>query len=99
MNSLGYYTSARSDHPDARILDSFEEQFGSQLEALTGDDKASLLICLVETATNPQQVLIEPNFFTNQNGGEAWLLTQQLSSGSQLKVALALLNQIIYGGQ
>ncbi|HEY9676071.1 MAG TPA: hypothetical protein V6D11_31800 [Waterburya sp.] len=99
MESIGYYASARSDHPDADVLDRIQEKFGGQLQELTNDDKAAVLICLVEKATNTQQVFIEDNFFTNANGGELWQLGQQLSEHSQLTLALAILNQLIYGGR
>jgi hypothetical protein len=99
MKPLGYYASARADHPDADILDRITEQFGSQLSQLTNDDKAAVLICLVEKATDTQQVIIQDNFFSDENGGDCWLLAQQLSSSNQLTLALAILNQLIYGGQ
>ncbi|HEY9672734.1 MAG TPA: hypothetical protein V6D11_14915 [Waterburya sp.] len=86
-------------HPDAAILDRITEQFGSQLEALTRDDKAAVLICLVEAAINPQQIFIQENFFTNQNGGEVWNLAQQLSAGQQLALAVVIANQLTVGGQ
>jgi hypothetical protein len=96
---LGYYAGARSDHPDASILDRVTEQFGSMLQELTCDDKAAVLICLVDAAINPQQVFIEPNFFTSQNGGELWQLAQQLSPSNQLALSVALVEQLTYGGQ
>jgi hypothetical protein len=96
---LGYYAGARSFHPDADILDRITEQFGARLEELTRDDKAAVLICLVEKATNTQQVFIEPNFFTSQNGGELWQLAQQLSPSNQLALSVALVEQLTYGGQ
>lgn len=99
MKQLIDYAGTRSNHSDEAILDRITEQFGSELQGLTCDDKASLLICLVEAAINPQQVLTEPNFYSDQNGGEAWLLAQGLSSKNQLTLALAVLNQIICGGQ
>ena len=87
---LGFYVSARSDHSDADILDRIEEEFGSQLQELTCDDKAAVLICLVDAAINPQQVLIDDNFFTNQNGGELWQLAQQLLPQTKIDLASAL---------
>ena len=83
---------------NANILDRIEERFGSQLQELTVDDKASLLICLVDTAINPQQVFIQPNFYSSQNGGEAWGLAEQLSPQEQLKLAVAICNQLVSGG-
>jgi len=99
MKPLGYYASARYDHPDAPILDRITEQFGAQLQELTNDDRAAVLICLVESATNTQQVVIQDNFFTNHNGGDLWQLAQNLSPMNQLTLAHALLNQLIEGGQ
>ena len=83
---------------NANILDRIEERFGSQLQELTVDDKASLLICLVDTAINPQQVFIQPNFYSSQNGGEAWGLAEQLSPQEQLKLAVVICNQLVSGG-
>lgn len=99
MKPIGYYAEARPDHPDAGILDRVTEQFGAQLSELTNDDKAAVLICLVEKVTNTQQVLIEDNFFSHENGGELWQLAQQLTPDNQLTLALAMLTQIIHGGQ
>ncbi len=96
---LGYYAGARSELPDASILERIEEQFGPQLQQLTRDDKAAVLICLVEKATNTQQVFIEDNFFSNQNGGKLWQLAQQLTPANQLALSVAILEQIVYGGQ
>ena len=95
---LGYYASERTPHPDADILDRITEQFGSMLQELTKDDKAATLICLVDAAINPQQVFIQDNFFTNQNGGELWQLAIQLSPSNQLNLALAIMNQLVDGG-
>jgi hypothetical protein len=95
MKPIGYYASVRSDHPDANILDRIAERFGGQLEELTDDDKTAVAICLLEKATDTQQVFIQENFFTNSNGGELWQMGQHLTEESQLKLALAILNQII----
>ena len=99
MKPLGYYAASLLREPDADVLDRIQEQFGAQLETLTLDDKASLLICLIEAAVNPQQVLTEPNFFSSQNGGQAWQLAQELSPDNQIALSVALVNQIAYGGQ
>lgn len=99
MKPVGYYASARYDHPDAPVLDRITEDFGNQLEELTNDDKAAVLICLVEKATDTQQVVIQDNFFTNQNGGDLWLMAQNLSPINQLSLAHAIINQLINGGQ
>lgn len=96
---LGYYASALASHPDANILDRIEEQFGSQLEQLTPDDKGAVLICLIDAATNTQQVVIEPNFWSHENGGELWSLAQQLSPSNQLALSVAIINQLTYGGR
>lgn len=96
---LGFYTGAVAGTSDANILDRIEEQFGSQLQQLTSDDKAAVLICLVETATNTQQVFIQDNFFSNQNGVGLWNLAQQLTPSNQLSLALAIMNQLVYGEQ
>lgn len=99
MKPIGYYASAIASHPDADILDRIEEQFGAQLEQLTTDDKAAVLICLIDAAINTQQVVIEPNFWTNQNGGELWSLAQQLTPSNQLALSVAIANQLTYGGR
>jgi hypothetical protein len=87
---LGFYASARSDHPDADIFDRISEQFGSQLQELSADDKAAVLICLVDSATNTQQVFIQDNFFSHENGGELWQLAQQLSPRNKIDLSVAL---------
>ena len=91
---LSFYASARSDHPDADILERVEEEFGPQLQELTTDDKAAVLICLVDAAINPQQVLIDDNFFSHENGGELWQLAQKLTPSNQLNMALAIIQQL-----
>ncbi len=97
---LGYYASARSNHPDADILDRITEEFGSQLQELTCDDKAAVLICLVDAAVNPQQVFIQDNFFSHENGGELWQLAQKLSPSNQLALSVAIVEQLATpGGQ
>lgn len=97
VKPIGYYTGGLPGTLDRDILDQIEEQFGSQLQGLTADDKAAVLICLIESAINPQQVLIQENFFTNCNGGELWGLAQQLSGDNQLNLSVAILNQLVYG--
>lgn len=99
MRPVSYYARARYDHPDAPILDRITEQFGDQLQELTNDDRAAVLICLVEKATDTQQVVIQDNFFSNQNGGDLWLMAQNLSPMNQLTLAHAILSQLIDGGQ
>ncbi|HEY9610925.1 hypothetical protein [Allocoleopsis sp.] len=98
MNPIGYWAGALPGTTDANILAHIQEQFGSRLEELNRDDKASLLICLVEAAVNPQQVMTEPKFYSEQNGGEAWLLAQQLSPSNQIALSVALANQLLFGG-
>ncbi len=92
---IGHFASARSNHPDSDILERIEDEFGSRLQELTSDDKGAVLICLVESATNTQQVFIEENFFSSANGGECWGLAKQLSVRSQLNLAVAIANQLI----
>jgi hypothetical protein len=99
MKPLGYYASALADHPDDNILDRITEQFGDQLQGLTTDDKAAVLICLVEKATDTRQIVIQDNFLSHENAGDCWGLAQQLTESNQLMLALAILNQLIYGGQ
>jgi hypothetical protein len=96
---LGFYAGAAASHPDAAVLDKITEHYGSQLEELTDDDKATALILLVDASKNPQQVFIDENFFSSQNAGEFWDLAQSLSSHNQLMLALAIINQLIYGGR
>ncbi len=98
MKPIGYYVGARSDHPDAPILDRIQEDFGGRLEELTIDDKAAVAICLIEAASNTQQVFIQENFFTNQNGGELWQRAAQLTPSTQLDLAMAILAQLTTGG-
>ncbi len=98
MKPLGYYASA-VDHPDEIILDRITEAFGPQLQSLTRDDKAAVLICLIDAAINPAQVFIQDNFFSDRNGGELWQLAQRLTPASQLNLALAIMNYLVYGGQ
>jgi hypothetical protein len=91
---IGHFASARSNHADADILERIEDEFGSQLQELTADDKGAVLICLVESATNTHQVFIQENFFTSANGGSCWELAKQLSFRSQLNLAVAIANQL-----
>jgi hypothetical protein len=99
MKPLGFYASAVAEHPDETILDRITEDFGPQLQSLSRDDKAAVLICLVDAAVNPQQVLIQDNFFSDRNGGELWQLAQRLTPASQLNLALAIMNYLVHGGQ
>ena len=99
MKPLGHYANAVATHPDAAILERITEQFGSMLQELTRDDKAAVLICLVEAAVPTDQIMIMDNFFSNQNGGQLWQLAQQLSPSNQLALSVALLEQLTYGGQ
>jgi hypothetical protein len=99
MKPLGHYANARSEHSDAAILERITEQFGSMLQDLTRDDKAAVLICLVEAAVPTDQVMIMDNFFSNQRGGELWKLAKDLSPSNQLALAAALLEYLGHGGQ
>ena len=99
MKPLGFYISAPSSHPDANVINTFEQHFGSYLQELSRDDKAAVQICLIEAATNTQQVFIQENFLTNENGGELWQMAQLLSPGNQLALSVALANFLAYGGQ
>jgi hypothetical protein len=99
MKPLGYYASAVAEHPDETIFDRITEEFGPQLQELTRDDKVAVLICLVDAAINPQQIFIEENFFSDRNGGELWQLAQRLTPASQLNLAIAIMNYLVYGGQ
>jgi hypothetical protein len=99
MKPLGFYASAVAEHPDSNTLDRITEDFGPQLQELSRDDKAAVLICLVDAAVNPQQVLIQDNFFSDRNGGELWQLAQRLTPASQLNLALAIMNYLVHGGQ
>ncbi len=99
MKPLGHYANARSEHSDAAILEHITEQFGSMLQDLTRDDKAAVLICLVEAAVPTDQVMIMDNFFSNQRGGQLWQLAQQLSPSNQLALSAALLEYLSHGGK
>lgn len=98
MKPLGYYVSATASHPDADLLDRISEEFGSLLQELSRDDKATLVVCLTEKAEDPAQVLIEYRFFSDANAGNLWQLAQKLSPSSQLQLSLAILNQLIAEG-
>ena len=99
MKPLGYYASAVAEHPDENILDRITEEFGPQLHELTRDDKAAVLICLVDAAINPQQVFIQDSFFSDCNGGELWQLAQNLTPANQLGLAIAIMSYLASGGQ
>lgn len=99
MKPLGYYVSAPSSHPDANILESIEQRFGCYLQNLTTDDKAAVQVCLIEAAISPQQALIEPNFYSSENGGEFWQAAQLLCSDNQLALSVAIANFLLHGGQ
>lgn len=96
---IGFRQAHSLQHPDAAILDRIQEQFGSRLENLNRDDKAAVLICLIDAAVNPQQVFLQDNFYTSHNGGQLWLLAQQLTPANQLALSLTILEQITYGGR
>jgi hypothetical protein len=64
---------------------------------LTPDDKATVLICLVERAADPRQIYIQENFFSNTNGEELWQLAQNLTPPFQFGLALVILNQLVEG--
>jgi hypothetical protein len=99
MKPLGFYVSAPLKHPDANVISAIEQQFGCYLQELSKDDKAAVAICLIEAATNTQQVFIQENFFANANGGEFWQMAQLLSPDNQLALSVALANFLAYGGQ
>lgn len=98
MKPIGYYVSS-TQNPDANIIQSIEQRFGCYLQDLTPDDKATVQVCLIESAICPQQVLIEPNFFTSENAGEFWEMVEKLSPDSQLALSVAIANFLLYGGQ
>ena len=87
MKPLGFYVSAPSKHPDANVINTIEQQFGCYLQELSRDDKAAVQICLIEAASNTQQVFIQENFFANANGGEFWQMAQLLSPDNQLALS------------
>ena len=99
LGPLGYYVAGLPGTSDANILQSIEQQFGCYLQELTRDDKAAVQVCLIESAICPQQVLIEPNFFTSENGGEFWEMAELLSPDNQLALSVAIANFLLYGGQ
>lgn len=99
MKPLGYYVSAPAGYPDAEILESIEQRFGCYLQNLTVDDKAAVQVCLIEAALSPQQALIEPNFYSSENGGEFWQAAQLLCSDNQLALSVAIANFLLHGGQ
>lgn len=99
MKPLGFFVSAPPRHPDADVLNAIEQQFGCYLQELSTDDKAAVQICLIESATNTQQVFIQENFFASANGGEFWRMAQLLCPDNQLALSVALANFLTYGGQ
>lgn len=98
MKPIGYYVSS-SSNPDASTLQSIEQKYGCYLQELTRDDKAAVQVCLIESAICPQQVLVQPNFFTSENGGEFWEMAELLSPDNQLALSVAIANFLLYGGQ
>lgn len=96
---LGYYASALPGTQDAEILETIETRYGAQLQALTHDDRAACLIMLIESATDTPQVIVQDSFDEDGHGWGLWQLTQNLSPGSQLDLGVALINQLVYGGQ
>ncbi len=96
---LGYYASALPGTQDAEILTTIETRYGSQLQALTNDDRAACLIMLIESATNTTQAIVQDTFDEDGNGWGLWELTQHISSNSKLNLCVALMEQLVYAGR
>jgi hypothetical protein len=96
---LGYYASALPGTQDADILATIETRYGSQLQALTNDDRAACLIMLIESATDTTQALVQDTFDEDGNGWGLWELTQHLTPNSKLNLCVALMEQLVYGGR
>ena len=99
MKPLGYFVSAPSSSLDSDLLDRLEELFGSQLQGLTRDDKATCLILLVESAVKPQQVLVGSDFWSDHNAEEFWGIASKLSPGRKMALVCAITEHLIYGDQ
>jgi hypothetical protein len=95
---LGYYASALPGTQDAEIFETIETRYGSQLQALTNDDRAACLIMLIEAATVTPQAIVQDSFDEEGHGWGLWQLTQHLTPGSKLNLCVALINQLVYGG-
>ncbi len=95
---LGYYASALPGTQDAFILETIETRYGSQLQALTNDDRAACLIMLIESASQTPQAIVQDSFDEEGNGWGLWQLTQNLTPSSKLNLCIALINQLVCGG-
>ena len=98
MKPLGYYVGGLPGTQDAYILAEIEERYGSQLQALTNDDRAACIILLVESATETPQAIVQDSFDEDGQGWGLWCLTQNLTPSSKLHLCVALINQLVYGG-
>jgi hypothetical protein len=95
VKPLGYYVGGLPSTQEADKLAEIEERYGSQLQALTNDDRAACLIMLIESATETPQALVQDSFDEDGNGWGLWQLTQNLTPDSKLHLCLALLNPMI----
>jgi hypothetical protein len=98
MKPLGYYVGGLPGTQDEYILAEIEERYGSQLQALTNDDRAACIIMLMESATDTPQAIVQDSFDEDGNGWGLWCLTQNLTPSSKLNLCVALINQIVLGG-
>ena len=98
IKPLGYYASALPGTQDADIFETIETRYGSQLQALTNDDRAACLIMLIESATQTPQAIVQESFDEEGHGWGLWQLTQHLTPGSKLNLCVALINQLVCGG-
>lgn len=100
MKPLGYFASARREHPDVALLEQIEQACGSRLEKLNTDDKASVLICLIDAVHNTQQTsIIDANFHKEGYGCKLWKLASQLSPKNKLMVAASIMAQLSQEGE
>ncbi len=98
VKPLGYYVGGLPGTQDEYILAEIEERYGSQLQALTHDDRAACIIMLIESATDTPQSIVQDSFDEEGNGWGLWQLTRNLTPSSKLNLCVALINQIVCGG-
>ncbi len=97
VKPLGFFVGGLPGTQDEHILAEIEERYGSQLQALTNDDRAACIIMLIESATDTPQAIVQDSFDEEENGWGLWQLTQHLTPSSKLHLCVALLTQITCG--
>jgi hypothetical protein len=97
VKPLGYFVGGLPGTQDEHILAEIEERYGSQLQALTNDDRAACIIMLIESATDTPQAIVQDSFDEDGNGWGLWQLTQHLTPSSKLHLCVALIIQMTCG--